>query len=189
MFRSQVGQDEWVCRMLGNKRNGYFVDIGANDGITLSNTYYLEKELGWTGICVEPATVPFKGLLETRLCTCVNKALFVRDAVVRFQEFENDGYAGHISEHGNRQVQAVTFAKLFKKYDTPKIIDYLSLDVEGLEYYLLETFPFKSYRVRLWTIETNGNSDIIRELMISKRYKIVPESKKKSATFEDWFYE
>ena len=54
-FKSQVGQDAWVCRMLGNKTNGYFIYIGAHDGITLSNTYTLEKEFEWTGICVEPA--------------------------------------------------------------------------------------------------------------------------------------
>lgn len=189
MFRSQVGQDEWVCRMTGFKQGGYFVDIGANDGITLSNTYYLEKRLGWTGICVEPATKPFEGLIDARSCVCVNKALFVRNVIVKFKEFENDAYAGHINKDGNKQIHAVTFASLFRRNGTPEIIDYVSIDVEGMEYYLLETFPFARYKVRLWTIEFNGNREMIRRLMLSKGYKIVPDNEKVNATFEDWYYE
>ena len=36
---SQIGQDLWVLETLKNKKNGYFLDIGAHDGIYLSNTY------------------------------------------------------------------------------------------------------------------------------------------------------
>jgi hypothetical protein len=51
MFYSQAGQDVWVLQKIGNK--GFFVDIGAHDGVESSNTYALEKA-GWSGICVEP---------------------------------------------------------------------------------------------------------------------------------------
>jgi hypothetical protein len=51
---SQIGQDLEVLRKYKNKYNGYFVDIGASDGIIYSNTYLLEKRYGWKGICVEP---------------------------------------------------------------------------------------------------------------------------------------
>ena len=34
-------------------KNGYFIDIGALDGVTMSNTYLLETRYDWTGICVE----------------------------------------------------------------------------------------------------------------------------------------
>ena len=52
-FYSQVGQDKWVCEYFNYKKGGFFLDIGAADGITINNTYYLEKELEWKGICIE----------------------------------------------------------------------------------------------------------------------------------------
>ena len=50
---SQIGQDLWVQETLKNKKNGYFLDIGAHDGIYLSNTYLLEKNYNWNGLCIE----------------------------------------------------------------------------------------------------------------------------------------
>ena len=54
MSRSQLGQDLTVLKFYNNKRDGYFIEIGASDGIKLSNTYLLESQYGWKGICVEP---------------------------------------------------------------------------------------------------------------------------------------
>ena len=48
------GQDTLIAELLGSKRDGVFIDIGANDGVTISNTYFLEKELGWSGVAIEP---------------------------------------------------------------------------------------------------------------------------------------
>jgi len=59
-YYSQLGQDKWVLEKLDYKENGFFIEIGAYDGITLSNTYSLEKDFGWDGICVEcnPEIIP-----------------------------------------------------------------------------------------------------------------------------------
>ena len=63
---SQLGQDLAVLKYYNNKRNGYFVEAGASDGLDLSNTYLLEKEFGWSGICVEPIPEIFKRLVVNR---------------------------------------------------------------------------------------------------------------------------
>ena len=44
-YFSQIGQDEWVNSILKNKKNGYFIELGACDGLYLSNTLYFEKNL------------------------------------------------------------------------------------------------------------------------------------------------
>ena len=50
--RSQAGQDAWVLNLMGG-RPGYFVEAGAHDGVTHSNTAALERDHGWRGLCVE----------------------------------------------------------------------------------------------------------------------------------------
>ena len=53
---------------IGEKRNGYFVEFGAGDGITFSNSYMLETEFGWTGIVVEPSRTFAPKVTATRYC-------------------------------------------------------------------------------------------------------------------------
>ena len=54
---SQLGQDLDVIKHYNFKENGFFVEIGANDGISLSNTYLLEKKYNWKGLCIEPLPI------------------------------------------------------------------------------------------------------------------------------------
>ena len=65
---SQVHQDEIVVDLLG--RNGYFIDLAANDAREFSNTLALERSYGWTGLCIEPNPVYWYGLSH-RKCTVV----------------------------------------------------------------------------------------------------------------------
>ena len=53
--QAQLWQDLFVLHELGMKRDGYFVEFGATNGVSLSNTYLLEKQFGWKGILAEPA--------------------------------------------------------------------------------------------------------------------------------------
>jgi len=53
MSHSQLGQDLQVLSFYNNKKSGFYIEIGASDGIYLSNTYLLEQN-NWNGICVEP---------------------------------------------------------------------------------------------------------------------------------------
>ena len=192
-FKSQVGQDEWVCKMLNNKRNGYFLDIGACEGVYHSNTWYLEKELGWTGVCVEPAKVPFARLIGERNCSCVNKAVYNKAGVTLFHEYKNDLWRGHIDTVGY-PIECITLTDLIKEFDVPKIIDYISINIEGLEYEILTGFPFKEYKSRLWSIEHNSDEknekrDKVRRFMAEHGYIYVPLEKRTCGYFEDWFYD
>src|SRR5205814_5665025 len=83
---SQYAQDDFVLEVLGGKRGGFFLDSGAADGVTLSNTYLLEKAFGWSGICVEPNEVFFEALVRNRLCHCVSCCLYDREGDVEFLE-------------------------------------------------------------------------------------------------------
>src|SRR5208282_1434991 len=85
--RSQLRQDLFVLTELDFKKNGYFVEFGATNGIDLSNTYLLGKEFGWKGILAEPAKCWHKALKENRQ-THVETCCVWRDSnsVIKFKE-------------------------------------------------------------------------------------------------------
>jgi hypothetical protein len=70
-FYSQVGQDRFLLEnFFRGRRNGVFLDIGAYDGETLSNTLFFEESMGWTGLCVEPLPSAFAKLKARRKAVC-----------------------------------------------------------------------------------------------------------------------
>jgi hypothetical protein len=73
---SQINQDLNVIEFYDYHKNLYFVDIGAYDGESLSNTLLLEKYYDWKGICIEPLPCTFNKLKEKRNCICINTALY-----------------------------------------------------------------------------------------------------------------
>ena len=70
-WHSQMRQDELVFSLLRNKTNGYFVDLAANDAIQLSNTYSLERDWGWNGVCIEPNPIYWHNLSAFRSCDTI----------------------------------------------------------------------------------------------------------------------
>jgi len=173
MFYSQAGQDEWVVKLLKNKRNGYFVDIGAYDGIDGSNTYYLEKELGWKGLCVEAHPQLFYHLTRRRHSININVAVTDYNGKITFGK-------DSISNTGNL-VPCKTLKTILKLVRAPKKIDYLSIDVEGHEYTIFKDFDFENWDISLMTVEHNlyclgpENKERNYELLSSKGFVRVVE--------------
>ena len=184
MTYSQVGQDLWV---LSKIKEGFYIDIAAGNGVDLSNTYLLEKN-GWNGICVEPSE-NFMELVTNRACICVRSLVWSHDGLVKFTD---KGYGSFVGEGELRW--AITIKRLFEMFNVPKVIDYISLDIEGSEYEALLAFPWE-YKVKLWTIEHNFARDggVLKEkikgLMKEWGYKIAVEDVYCGPDpFEDWWY-
>ena len=154
LLRSQLGQDRWVAQLF--KRKGYFVEIGAWDGEELSNTFYLEMELKWTGILVEPIQEFWNNCNNCRNCICENVAISEKAGLVSFKE---DGQSSTIVQEpgdGVITIPAITIKDLFKKYKAPTVIDYLSIDTGGTELEIISSFPFKEYSFIALTIQHNA---------------------------------
>jgi FkbM family methyltransferase len=166
---SQEKQDLWVVEKLKEKRNGFFVEAGAGNGIRLSNTYLLETEFGWDGICVEPYAPNFVELEQNRSCKCVCTLLDGEFGEETYSsgkvptDGENpQGYRGGIVSKSTDNtkitndsftMQTVTLEYVLDEQSAPTIIDYFSLDVEGAETRILRKFPFNKYKFRILHIE------------------------------------
>ena len=158
---SQLGQDKWVLEQTQNKTNGYFVEAGATDGVSLSNTYLLESKYGWSGIYHNALTsnrnchIDF-GLLynssgETEvLYKCAEESGTKEDFKAETDRLPKR-LAGSVEE-----VTTLTLNNLLDKYNAPKLIDYISLDTEGSEGKILTAIDFNARDVRLWTVEHNS---------------------------------
>jgi FkbM family methyltransferase len=180
---SQAGQDLWVARdVFGFMPGGYFVDIGAADGVALSNSYALEKYLGWNGVCIEASPRAFARLQQRRNCRCLNVCLDETPGEVRF--VEERGFFGGIvgSDTDNPKATAggavITLptrvlGELLEAENAPSMFDYLSLDVEGAEERVMRGFPFDRYAFRCATIERP--SPALRQLLSSHGYWLVAE--------------
>lgn len=176
---SEKWQDIWVIKHVYNyKREGFFLDLAASDGIQGSNTYLLERKYGWKGICIEANGGFYKLLKKNRSCICDNSCIDDKSGRVKFIE---RGYLGGIVDNnvdnkpwlveemiknGEHKVvwkNTITLAGLLEKYNVPATIDYFSLDVEGAEERILKNFPFNKYKFLSMTIErpTDGLKDIL----------------------------
>jgi FkbM family methyltransferase len=151
-YFSQAGQDKWVCEFFKFAKGRFFLDIGAYDGIKISNTYALERFLEWKGLCIEANPDIFGILKSNRQSICINAAVGDRDGVCGFKK--NDLY-GAIKDGEETVVELKTLRTLLIEYNSPKIIDYISIDIEGNEYSALTQFPFDTHNFLLMTIEHN----------------------------------
>lgn len=182
MFKSQVGQDQWVYSIIGDKKDGFFVELGAVDGVYCSNTYYFEKVAQWDGICIEPNPVYKDDLEKNRNC---KKSFYcISDTDDKEIDFNvNGAVSGIIHSKGafvkNNsiiKIKTKTLQSVLQMYNAPKVIDYLSLDVEGHEYDVLKDFPFHEYIIHCITVEHNephqgGELRMkLRELLTSHSY-------------------
>jgi len=173
-YHSQYGQDAEVGAYLDHMRDGVFLDIGAHDGVSYSNSLYLERALGWTGVCVEPNPVVFERLRSARTCRCLNVGIGAEPGVLPFTAL--DGYGEMLSKFGEPTDRMLETARerdlTVRRYDVPvrtvadilsgcgiEHVDYLSIDTEGLEFSILQSIDVRRLGVRVITIENNFEDD------------------------------
>lgn len=168
-YMGQEGQDKIVLKILKNKREGTFVELGASNGVTSSNSYVLENKYGWTGLLIEANKRFYKNLVKNRKSKMINTVVSDSNKEVLFN---NDGCTGHIDDHGT-EMKARPLSELFRKFEMPEIIDYLSLDVEGYEEEVLYNFLDDKYQFRVMSIERP--SDKLHEKILSKGYELHTE--------------
>ena len=174
-FFSQSGQDRILKNhFFKNKKKGFFVEIGAFDGVEGSNCLYFENNQAWSGIAVEPSKTQFSKLKKNRKCSVLNHAISSSEKEVEFYEVHQelaqmsgindinystkDIVEKDIKSKINKyKLKTTTFNKIIP-FD--KIIDYLSIDIEGGELEVLKTIDFTKYVIKVISVENNNPEKI-----------------------------
>jgi len=201
-YFSQIGQDQYyIENIIKFKCNGVFVDIGAYDGITCSNTYSLEKYLNWTGVLVECNPNIIDTCRCNRTSPVCDKAAFNITSSVDFvipngeeiiggnqqlagikTEIRNESKEYFSKAYGQLKivhVNTININELFETYNL-SVIDYMSLDIEGGEFTVLNEINFEKYKILYIAVEhasIHSNQERIHNLLISKGYILVRNNK------------
>lgn len=190
MYYSQLGQDSFVDELLNKKENGFFIEIGANNGKSHSNTLFFEEKRNWSGICVEPLADKFQELNEFRKSINLNICISDFDGDTEFTHIK--GYANELSgisddyhpshidrinheveSHGGSVDKIMTPVRklqtILDEYGITEV-DYCSIDTEGSELKIIKSIDFSRTNIKIFGVENNyGDSDIYHYL-ISKGY-------------------
>lgn len=191
-YYSQYKQDEFIHKtFFPEKTDGFFVDIGAYDGVSEgSNSLFFEK-LGWSGICIEPLPDQFKLLKENRSCECYNCAVSDKDGSAyflniitgpktlslltdNFSKREIEKFENSLIKDNHKYEKIYVETKLFSSIvKDRKKINYLSIDAEGAELSILKKIDFDYYDIEVMTIENNKFDSTIKNFFIDKPYTMV----------------
>jgi len=187
-YYSQFGEDKFLYEKHLNYKNGFFIELGAMDGITFSNTKFFEDELGWNGILIEPVINQFEKLIINR-SECCNFHCVVSETNGDVDFIGNGAIGGVLSTmsethkknfdlypergHSPNKIKSLPFYKIIKDINI-KRVDLFSIDVEGGEYEVLNTFDW-DIPVYLILIELDGNDknkdEKCRKFLIEKGFE------------------
>jgi FkbM family methyltransferase len=202
LFYSQYKQDEYLeTTIFKGYKDGFYVDVGSHDGVSLNNTLYFERNNNWRGINIEPIKGVFDKLVENRTAdrnTNINCAICNYDGEADF--YLNEGYtemlsgiienydARHLERLKNEntemlattQVVKVNTKRLQTILDEHEVshIHYLSIDVEGAEFEVIKSIDFDKVFVDVIGFENNYEevSIPIIQYLIKKGFKVIKVS-------------
>jgi FkbM family methyltransferase len=167
--------------IFSQKENGFFIELGANDGLKQSNTAFLEFHRGWRGVLIEPSPNAFALCKQNRpnsICihaACVSntyeKNKISGDFFGELMSSIDGKRLGH--ENNTIEVNATTLESILDNIKPPTI-DFLSLDAEGYELEILKGLNLSVYRPKYILIEIyNKDYAEIVNMLRNNKYELV----------------
>jgi FkbM family methyltransferase len=197
--KSQIRQDLFTLAECKFKRNGFFVEFGATNGVSLSNSHMMEKYFGWKGILAEPGRNWHQDLKSNRTAIIDTRCVWSQTGdTLQFEQYtdpelstlrdfkDSDFQKESRKLQDTYTVETVSLGDLLQQHNAPRTIDYLSIDTEGSELQILEGFDFRSHSFSIITCEHNHapNREKIYKLLTSHGYIRKFES---ISMFDDWY--
>ncbi len=171
---------------------GFFLEIGCWDGELISQSAYLERERGWTGVCVDP----FPRNFEHRNCRVCAKAVsrdgrpreFIRVSIDRRYGGDVSYFSGfrdsikthwpliqEFCDYEVLELETLTISQLYEQYFLPFYIDFLSVDTEGSELEIFQSIPFDLLSFRMIVFEHNEDCRVqqsIGDILTGNGYRL-----------------
>jgi len=178
-YHSQYQQDEHVMKIMKYKTGGTFIDLAANQAVHISNTFAMERDYDWTGLCIDANYYVWADLAR-RKCTVIAAAVgkYMNEEIpFKYRNSGDEAAYGGLIKKGMKQegrtpnegtVFTTTLNNIFEEFGLEHHIDYLSLDIEGAEEYALEEFNWHNYSFGVITIE--HPSERIRLMLAHHNY-------------------
>ena len=184
---------EWIKDNIEFKdEKCFYVDVGANDGLIVSNTAHFDLNLGWDGICIEPHPRAFIELEKNRknsknLNLCISEKETEVDFLVingpaemlsgiydKYHPDHKTRIESEIQKNGGNKelikVRSKPLKQIFKENFITKV-DYLSIDTEGSEYEILFSIDFDEVDIRVISTENSSRKNI-KEFLFKKNYTL-----------------
>ena len=185
-FHSQFGEDRYIFEHLNLPERGVFVDVGAGHPVHLSNTYFFERN-GWTGVCIDADPKQYE-LLKKERANVEWAAVSSNEGEIDFSlayfptyssTFSKDEYRGIIKVPFKRTISVPAFKleTILEKHDI-STIDLLSIDVEGTELEVWQSFDSEKHKPKVLIIEyytfgLSDNSKSIKDFFSNSPYQLI----------------
>lgn len=186
-------QQRFVLEYFDHARELFFVDVGANDGITISNTLHLERDYGWKGLCVEPNPDAYEKLIQNRRVECRLCGLYSRDAELAFlkvtgysemlsgfQEAYDPRHLARLEREVRERHQRVESIPVPARRLTGlldeigvRVVHYLGVDTEGSELDVLRGADLEHREVELISVEDNYDDGICNDYLKGLGYRFL----------------
>ncbi len=186
---SQQGEDLIIDKLLGYKKRGFYVDVGAYDPHRFSNTkrFYLK---GWRGINVEPDASNYKKFIRDRKRdinlnlgigsdnTSFTFYRFFPDTLSTFSKKEADRYKKQGYQFVNAAyIPVKKLSIILKTYRKNKPIDFITIDAEGYDLEVIKSNDWNKYKPKIICVETNQKTQKINAFLKNQKYRLVHQNK------------
>lgn len=178
---SQFGEDKIIFEYFNSMsiKKGYFLEIGANHPTMFSQTWLLEKN-GWSGILIEPLPYLAELLKEQRKNSIVfESAVSSSDKIGHAYLLIKDDPAESelvfdmpVDDNSYKIVQVRTLNEILIEAECDRV-DFLSIDIEGMEIEALQEFDFQKFHPKMILIEDHCHNLKKHRFLKAKGYKIV----------------
>lgn len=182
MYFSQQDEDRILSEKFLNYKNGFFIELGAMNGVTYSNTLFFENQLNWTGVLIEPTNQYYQLVKNRPNCHNFNFAISEVDGDVEFLGGEALGgvlstmhddhkFGWGLDKQNSYLVKSKPISEIIKDLDIRKV-DFFSIDVEGGEYEVLKTFNWEIpvYVILIEMTHDKERNELCRKFMESKGF-------------------
>jgi FkbM family methyltransferase len=191
LYWSQEGEDILIKRIFANKKNGFYVDVGAHHSSRFSNTYKLYKENCWNGVNIDPSLSSYLDLKKKRKRDInINVGISDKKEILKFYSFNEEALNTFSLKKKNQlklnyklkkteRIRCKTLSDVLDGCLKKKIkIDLLTIDAEGYDLKVLKSNNWNKYLPDYIIVEISSSTldeimkDSITKFLNKRRYRI-----------------